>query len=250
MDAWLADVRYGLRLFRKSPLFTLVAAGTLALGIGANTAIFSIVDAVVIRALPYADPDRVVVIWEDNSRAGYAKNTPAPANFTDWRRLNRTFDGMAATRGASASLTGDGVPEQILGRAATPSFFSVLGVRPILGRTFTEDEDRDGAQVAVISYGLWRRRYASDPGIVGRGLTMNDSRWEVIGVMPQSFAFRNRDIDYWIPMHWTPAQANARDSHFLNVVGRLKPGVSFEAANDDMQSIARQLTAQYPNTNR
>src|SRR5205823_12064375 len=142
MDSLLADIRYGLRLFRKSPLFTLVAAGTLALGIGANTAIFSVVDAVVIRSLPYDDPDRLVVLWEDNSRSGFAKNTPAPANFNDWRRMNRTFADMAATRGASASLTGDGTPEQILGRATTANFFGVLGVRPIAGRTYTDEEDR------------------------------------------------------------------------------------------------------------
>src|SRR6185503_1602772 len=135
MDTLLADVRYGFRLLRKSPLFTLVAAGTLALGIGANTAIFSVVDAVVIRALPYDDPDRVIVIWEDNTKAGFSKNTPAPANFNDWRRMNRTFVDMAATGGASASLTGDGAPEQIIGRRTTPNFFSVLGVRPRIGRT-------------------------------------------------------------------------------------------------------------------
>ena len=250
MDALLTDLRYGFRLARKSPLFTLVAAGTLALGIGANTAIFSIVDAVVIRPLPYGDPDRVIVIWEDNSRAGFARNTPAPANFNDWRRLNRSFEDMAATRGASASLTSDGAPEQILGRAATPNFFRVLGVRPILGRTFTDEEDRAGVQVAVISNGLWRRRYAADPQVVGRTVLMNDSRWEIVGVMPQAFAFRNRDVDYWIPMHWSPEQANVRDSHFLNVVGRLKHGMSLDAARDDMASIARRLSTQYPDSNR
>src|SRR4029453_11914757 len=134
MDAILADVRYGLRLFRKSPVFSLVAVAALALGVGANRVIFSVVDAVVIRALPYDDPDRVVVIWEDATRVGFAKNTPAPANFIDWRRLNRSFADMAATPGANASLTGDGVPEQILGRATTSNFFTVLGARPQLGR--------------------------------------------------------------------------------------------------------------------
>ena len=138
MDTLISDLRYGVRLFRKSPVFSLVAAGTQALGIGANTVIFSKLDALVIRALPYEDPDRVIVIWEDASRAGFAKNTPAPANFMDWRRLNRTFVDMAATRGVLASLTGDGVPEQIFGRGTTSNFFSVLGVRPELGRTFTE----------------------------------------------------------------------------------------------------------------
>src|SRR5262245_51568589 len=250
MDTLFADVRYGLRLFRKSPVFSLVAVVTLALGIGANCVIFSVVDAVVIRALPYDDPDRVVVIWEENSRAGFAHNTPAPANYIDWRRLNRSFVDMAATRGASASVTGDGVPEQIMGRRATANFFGVLGVRPLVGRTFTEAEDRDGAQVAVISYGLWQRRYGGDPAIVGRTTLLNDIRYEIVGVMPRAFAFRNRDVDYWIPNHFGPEDAANRGSHFLNVVGRLKADVSLEAARADMEGIARQLTAQYPDTNR
>jgi putative ABC transport system permease protein len=250
MDALFADLRYGLRLFRKSPVFSLVAAGTLALGIGANTVIFSKVDAVVIRALPYDDPDRVIVIWEDASRVGFAKNTPAPANFMDWRRLNRSFADMAATRGVTASLTGDGVPEQILGRAATANFFSVLGVRPVLGRTFTEVEDREGAAVVVISHGLWQRRYGGDTSIIGRTLLMNDDRYEVIGVMPPRFVFRNRAIDYWIPIHFSPEQAAQRGSHFLNVVGRLSPGITIGEARADMQRIARTLAEQYPGSNR
>jgi predicted permease len=250
MDTLIADLRYGLRLIRKSPVFSLVAIGTLALGIGANTVIFSVVDAVVIRALPYDDPDRVIVLWEDASRAGFAKNTPAPANFFDWRRMNRSFADMAATRGATASVTGDGVPEQIMGRAATPNFFSVLGVRPHIGRMFTDAEDRDGAQVAVISYGLWQRRYGGDPSVVGRAVLLNDTRYEVIGVMPRAFAFRNREVDYWIPMHLSPERAADRGSHYLNVVGRLKGGVSFEAARDDMRGIAQTLMRQYPGSNR
>ena len=250
MDAILADLRYGLRLFRKSPLFTLVAVGTLALGIGANTVIFSVVDAVVIRALPFDDPDRVVVVWEDATFAGFPRNTPAPANFADWRRMNRTFADMAATRGATASLTGDGSPEQIIGRMTTPNVFSVLGVRPQAGRTYTEAEDRDGAHVVVISHGLWQRRYGGERDVVGRTIVMNDTRYEIIGVMPRAFAFRNRDVDYWIPVHFTPAQAADRGSHFLNVVGRLKPGVTLEAARDDMQAVARRLTEQNPGSNR
>ena len=250
MDTLLSDVRYGLRLFRKSPLFTVVAAGTLALGIGANTAIFSVVDAVLIRALPYADADRVAVLWEDATRVGFTKNTPAPANFFDWRRMNRTFADMAAARGAVASLTGDGAPEQIRGRATTSNFFSLLGVRPQLGRTFTETEDRDGRPVVVISHGLWQRRYGADPSVVGRTIVMNDNRYEVIGVMPRAFAFRDREIDYWIPIHFSPEQAAQRGSHFLNVIGRLRPEVSLEAARDDMAAVARTLSEQYPGTNR
>ena len=196
MDTLLSDLKYALRTFRKSPTFAIVAVVTLALGIGANTVIFSLVDAVIIRALPYADPDRVVVAWEDNTPAGFSRNTPAPANYFDWRRMNRSFTDMAATRGATASLTGDGAPEQVLGRAASPSFFTVLGVQPLVGRTFTETEDRDGAHVVVLSYGLWQRRYGGDPSVLGRRILMSDQPYDVIGVMPRSFVFRNRDVDY------------------------------------------------------
>ena len=243
---WLSDLRYGLRLFRKSPLFTLVAVGTLALGIGANAVIFSVVDAVLIRALPYTDPDRVIALWEDATFAGVPKNTPAPGNFNEWRRLNRSFEDMAATRGATASLTGDGEPEQVLGRLVTPNFFSVLGVRPQRGRTFTDEEDRLGAQVVIISHGLWQRRYGGEPSIIGRSVLMNDKRYEVIGVMPRTFVFRDRAIDYWSPIHLSPGQAADRGSHYLNVVARLKAGITLQAMRDDTQSITRRMQEQYP----
>jgi putative ABC transport system permease protein len=250
MDTLLSDLRYALRTFRKSPVFAIVAVVTLALGIGANTVIFALVDAVVIRALPYADPDRVVVVWEDNTPAGFSRNTPAPANYFDWRRMNRSFTDMAATRGATASLTGDGAPEQVVGRAASPNFFTVLGALPLVGRTFTETEDRDGAHVVVLSYALWQRRYGGEASILGRKILMSDQPYDVIGVMPRPFAFRNRDIDYWIPINFGPAQASNRGSHYLNVVARLKPGVSIQSARADMQSVASTLAAQYPDDNR
>ena len=235
MDVVLADLRYSLRLLRKSPGFTAVAIVTLALGIGANTAIFSAVDAVLIRPLPYTDPARVVLVWEDNSAAGFPRNTPAPGHYTDWKRMQRTFAGIAATRGGSASVTSDGPPEQILGRRVSQNFFSVLGVRPAIGRTFTEDEDRTSAAVVVISDGLWRRRYGRDPGVVGRTILLSDNRYQVIGVMPPGFVFRDREIDYWTPIDLAPAVTADHGSHFLNVVARLAPGVSAAAADDDLR---------------
>src|SRR5271169_4760198 len=162
MPTLLADLRYGCRLLRQSPGFALIAICALALGIGANTAIFSTLDAVVLRALPYDDPDRVMMVFEDASSIGFARNTPAPANYFDWREQNHGFTDMAATRGRSVSITGDGSPEQLYGQAVTSNFFSVLGVRPSIGRTFTEQEDHDGAQVVLISYSLWQRRYSGD----------------------------------------------------------------------------------------
>jgi predicted permease len=243
---WLSDLRYGLRLFRKSPLFTSIAVVTLALGIGANAAIFSVVDDVMIRALPYADPERLIVLWEDATFAGIPKNTPAPGNVAEWRRLNRSFEDIASTRGATASLTGDGEPEQVLGRRTTANFFSVLGVSPQRGRTFTEEEDRTGAPVVIISHGLWQRRFGGDPSIVGRTILMNDNRYEVIGVMPRSFVFRNREIDYWTPINLSPAQAADRGSHYLNVVGRLKAGVTLQAMRADLQSVTARMQELYP----
>ena len=233
----MGDIRYGLRLLRKSPGFAAVAILTLGLGIGANTAIFSTVDTLLIRALPYAEPDRIVMVWEDAHEAGFPRNTPAPGSFTDWTRLNRSFVAIAATRGVTANLTGSGVPEQVIGRAVTPQFFTVLGVNPIAGRTFTEAEDRSNVQVAVISYGLWQRRFGGQPAAIGSPILMNGNRFEVIGVMPRHFVFRSRDVDYWIPMAFSPAAAAVRTSHFLNVVGRLAPGVGLEAARDDMRRV-------------
>ena len=249
MEGVLADLRYAVRLLARSPGFALVTVLTLALGIGANTAIFSTVDAVLLRALPFGDPDGLAMVWEDSSFAGFSKNTPAPANFVDWKARNRVFLDMAATRGASANLTDDGRPELVLGRAVTPNFFSVLRVQPAIGRPFTVDEDRQGAQVVLISHDLWQRRFAGDPLAIGRPLTMNGTAYTVVGVMPRGFVFRNREIDYWIPAHFTPSILAQRNSHYLNVVARLKPGVTIAQAREEMHRIAAQLEAEYP-TNR
>jgi putative ABC transport system permease protein len=244
------DLRYGLRLLRHAPGFTAVAVGALALGIGANTAIFSTVDAVLLRPLPFSDPDRVVMVWEENSAASFPRNTPAPGNFVDWKKRNHVFTDMAATRGASANLTIDGPPEQVVGRAATANFFEVLGVRPSVGRTFTEDEDRTGAPVAIISDALWQRRYSADPSIVNREILINGLKYTIIGVMPRDFAFRNRKMDFWIPIHFAPSDLVSRGSHYLNVVARLKPGVSLAQARENMSAIAGQLAAEYPDDDR
>lgn len=249
MDALAADLRYGLRLIRKSPAFSLVTIATLALGIGANAAIYAIVDAVLVRPLPFHDPDRLVMVWEDASHVSFPRNTPAPANYFSWKAMNRVFSDMAAARGAVANLTAGGPPEQILGRRVTANFFAVLGVAPIAGRTFTEDEDRSGAPVAVISYRLWQRRYSGSPEVIGSDILMNGSRRTVIGVMPATFMFRNRDHDFWTPMSFTPAEMAQRDSHYLWVVARLAPGVTVERAGEDMHGVAARLAREYPESN-
>jgi predicted permease len=251
----LADLRYGLRMLRKTPVFTIAAIGTLALGIGANTTIFSLVQTMLLRPLPYQNPEQVMMVWEDASAAGFPKNTPSPANYLDWRAMNRSFTDIAAAGFTVASLTADGAPEGVLGRRVTSNFFPLLGVQPQLGRTFTAEDDATGARVVVISHGLWQRRYGGDLGIVGRTIVMSldrvgDVTYEVIGVAPPSFVFLSREVDYWVPMQFSPEEAATRGNHYLLVVARLKPDVSVDAARADMNTIAGRLGEQYPESNR
>jgi predicted permease len=250
MRTLLADLRYGFRLLRQSPGFTTIAILALALGIGANTAIFSTLDAVLLRPLPYADPDRVVMVWEDASSIGFAHNTPAPANYFDWREQNHVFTDVAATRTRTRAVTGDGSAEQLLGYQATVNLFPVLGVAPVIGRTFTEAEDRDNAKVVVIGYALWQRRYAAASDIAGRTILLDGENYRIIGVMPRDFVFRSTRRDFWIPMHVTPKLRADRGSHYLNCVARLKPGVTIAAANEEMHAIAKRLREQYPDDDR
>jgi predicted permease len=245
----IADLRYGTRLLRQSPVFGAIAVLALALGIGANTAIFSTVHVLLLRELPYHDPDRLVMVWEDASFASFPKNTPAPGNFFEWKAQNRVFTDMAATRGAVANLTADGPPEQVLGRRVTANFFEVLGAPPVIGRAFTNEEDRTNPNLVLISYGLWQRRYSGDPNVVNRSILMNGIKHTILGVMPRDFVFRNRGMDYWAPINFNPAELVNHGSHFLNVVARLKPGVTLEQARDEMNCIARRLQVQYPREN-
>lgn len=202
-----SDLRYGVRLLRKSPAFAAIAICALALGIGANTAIFSSVDAALIRNLPYKDATRLMMVWQEASFVGYPRATPTAGDYSDWKRQNRMFESMAAMLYTSSSLTLDGPPEQVSGQAVTPDFFNVLGVQPAIGRVFSEDEDRTGARVMIISYGLWQHRYQGDPAIVGRTIPMNGVRFTVTGVMPQGFVFQATQTDYWAPASLTPRTA-------------------------------------------
>ena len=242
----LADLRYGARLLRQSPAFGTIAVLALALGIGANTAIFSTVQALLLRALPYREADRLVMVWEDATFFGFPKNTPAPGNYFAWKAQNTVFTDMAATRGAVANLTADGPPEQVIGRRVTANFFDVLGVQPVIGRVFTEAEDRTNPNLAILSYGLWQRRYAGDPGVVNRTILMNGIQYTILGVMPRDFVFRNREVTYWTPIHFAPGEAADHGSHYLNVVARLKPGATLPRAQQEMNAIASRLQKQFP----
>ncbi len=256
-DAWLfpwleslqQDVRFAVRAFRRTPGFTIVAVLTLALAIGANTAVYSVVDRAILGALPLGDPDRLVLIWEEMSDAGFPTNTPAPANYFDWKARSRSFVDMAATRGVSGTASGGGPPELLNGRRVTFNFFQVLGIQPALGRTFTEDEDRSGAPVVVISHGVWQRRFGGSLDALGAPLVLGGRTFTVVGVMAPRFFFRSPDIDFWTPVAFTAELAAVRQSHFLNVVARRRPDVSLDRTRDEMREIAAALAAEYPATN-
>lgn len=242
----MQDLRHALRLLRRNPGFTAIAVLALALGIGANTAIFSVVDAVLLQQLPYEDPSRIVAVWEDASAWGFPRNTPAPANWADLRKQNNVFTDIAATAGRSVNLTGDGPPEYIIGRRTTANFWTVLGTQPLMGRTFTDKEDRKSAKVAVISYSLWQRRFGGDPKMIGRKIVLSDEPYEVIGIMPISFVFPFRLNEIWTPASMPPEELARRGSHYLQCVARLKPGVSLEKAHAEMSVIANRIAQQYP----
>ena len=243
------SLRLTLRQVKRSPGFFAVAIAALALGIGANTAIFSAVEGVLLRALPFAQPNRLVFVWEDASYIGFAHNTPALANFADWRAQNQVFTDMTAVRYINAAITGDGSPEQVLGRGVLANFFDVLGVQPMLGRPFTADEIAAQSRVVILHYDLWQRRYDRDPKIIGRKILMDGEPATVIGVMPRGFFFADKMTMYWTPAPFKPEDWKNRNRHYLEVIARLKPGVSVERAGRDMDAVAKRLQQQYPDSN-
>lgn len=247
METLWQDFRYGFRMLARNPGFTAIAVVSLALGIGANTAIFSVVNAVLLKGLAFHEPDRLVMVWEDLSFAGFPRNTPAPANYADWKARNDVFDDMAAIDERSFNLTGDGEPERIVVHGATGTFFILLGVEPVLGRTILPDDDKPEAnKVVVLSHKLWQQRYGGEADILGRELLLSGEKHTVIGVMPARFQFLGSYIKAWVPMAFTARQLTRRGSHYLEVVARMKPGVSFDQANAEIQAIQRQIAQDHP----
>src|SRR5262245_5651683 len=258
------DLRFGLRMLRKNPGFSLIAVLTLALGIGANTAIFSVVNGVLLRALPYYEPERLVMVWADRpimqAQTGMADTPVAPADVVDWRNRNQSFEQSAAMQAPRINLTGGGEPESVNGLRASASFFPLLGVRLAMGRAFLPEEDRAGAErVVVISHGLWQRRYGGDPNLIGQKITLNDEAYTVIGVTAPDFQCPRRDeypfgivktkVELYLPNALPQEVMNNRRNNSLVVIARLKPGVSLGQASAEMNAIARRLTEQYPQTN-
>ena len=252
MHAIKQDLTYALRLLVKQPGVTVIAILTLALGIGANTAIFSAVNAILLRPLPYADPDRLVMVFEKRLAEGVLDNVVSPADFLDWSKMNGAFDGIAAMSGANADLTGVGEPIRLAAGAVSPPFFDVLGVQPALGRNFRTEEAIVGQhRVVILSHDLWQNRFGSDASVVGRKILLNAIPHEVVGVLPSTFEFPNTELTLWSPLALEGGpQAPTRVNHFLSVYARLKPGVTLERARAEMDRVGAQLQQQYPEANR
>ena len=249
MDAFLNDIRYAVRNLVKRPAFTIIAAVTLALGIGANTAIFSAVYALLLKPLPFPQIDRVVAIWDKEPSHGYVHNEIAMANYLDWRAQSHAFEQLALFRWWSANLTGTDSPERVQGFFVTANFLDVTGMKPIMGRNFTADENQPGKdRVAMISPSLWRRRFGSDPNILNKAITVNGLQFVVVGVMPERFSYPIAG-DVYAPLAITPELANDRQSHTYYVIGRLQPGVSIQNAQAEIDNINARLQQQYPETN-
>jgi putative ABC transport system permease protein len=246
MDTLLQDIRYSIRTLIKNPAFTGVAVLALGLGIGANTAIFSVVNAVLLRPLPFEQSNRLVMVWEKRLQLGRIRNTVSPPDFNDWRAQNQVFEDMAAYAGQGFNLGSTAEPERIQGAGVSPSLFSVLRAQPRIGRVFESEEDKPSSdRVAIISSGLWQRSFASDPNIVGKTITLNDKAYSVVGVMPADFVFPNRRAEIWVPLILSPDDAANRGGHSLTVVARLKDGITIQRAQNEMDAIAAQLEKQY-----
>ena len=249
MDSLLNDVRYAIRNLIKRPGFTLIAVFTLALGIGANSAIFSAVNALLLKPLQFPDLDRVVTVWDKFPTRGVEHNEVAFANYLDWRAQNQSFEHLALSRWWSANLSAADSPERLQGALVTSNYFDALGTKPIMGRTLLEEENQPGKDgVAVITYDLWQRRFGADPNIVNKTIIINNITRTVVGVMPPRFNYP-KGAEIYAPIPITPELSKSRGSHSYYVVGRLKTGISKEAAQADLDTIAVRLEKQYPETN-
>ncbi|HKR95331.1 MAG TPA: ABC transporter permease, partial [Candidatus Angelobacter sp.] len=244
------DLKYGLRVLRKNPGFAIVAVLVLALGIGANTAIFSVVNAVLLRPLPFADPGRLVHVWHippQKSFPGITRFSVSTANFIDWQQQNNVFEKMAIFAGGRMNLTGGDKPEFLGAAQVSRDFFDVLGVKPILGRTFVAEEDQLGRNHEVIlTYDFWQSHFGGDRGVVGRTITLNNEPYTVVGVMGPKMTYPDWTQKIWMPLAWTAKERANRGEHHSIVIARLKPGVELKQAQTEMTAISERLAQQYP----
>lgn len=249
MESLWQDLRFALRALARRPGFTAIAALTIALGIGANTAIFSVVNAVLIRPLPYPGADRIVGVFEQELKRGWARVPANAEDFLAWREDAKSFAALAGVQQQSFNLTGEGEPERVTGAAVTGGFFEVFGLQPVLGRTFGQDANVAGAhRIAVLSHRLWTRRYGEDPAIIGRVIQVNGEPFEVSAVMPEDFRFPSA-ADLWTPIVFSDAQLQDRNWHFLFVVGRLAEGATLDRARSELKTVAGRLATDYPESN-
>lgn len=245
----MSDFRLAFRSLLRAPVFASVAVITLALGIGANAAVFSVVDGILLKPLPYPDPDRLMMVWEHNIPRDRRTNVVSPGNFIHWREQQTSFTDMAALIDITVNLNEGGTPEELDAQLVSPSAFGMLGVVPALGRVFTAEEDVPARDKAVIGYALWQRRFGGDPSVVGRKTTLSMLPVEIVGVMPRDFALFRDDIDVWLPLG-LPPQARTPRGRSIRVMAQLKPGVSRESAQAEMTAISDRLTAQFPDFNQ
>jgi putative ABC transport system permease protein len=251
IETFLQDVRYGLRSLRKKPGFTLTAVIALALGIGANTAIFSVINGVLLRSLTYRDADNIVMVWERSFQMNRSQNSVSPANFLDWQKRSVSFQQIAATWDTRVNLTSAGEPEELLVQRVSADFFQVLGVPPQVGRWFVAEDDKQGANpVVILSHALWQGRFGANPAIIGQPITLSGRSLTVIGVMPSGFHFLNTQIQAWIPLALDPTNDWRKQGRYLRSVARLKSGVTIKQAQAELDGIAKQLEREYSDYNK
>lgn len=255
METLARDVRHSLRALGKRPGFTALAVLVVALGIGAATAMFSVLDTLLIRALPYDGADRIVTIWEENAESGLERDDVAPGNFLDWREQAKSFERLAALAPSSLDLTGEERPEVLFGAAVTEGFFEAMGTRALVGRTFRSEDFGEGSgKVVVLSHSLWQRRFGGEPDLVGKALRLDGEPHTVIGILPASFAPHLLpavgDREAWVPLVLEGWEGEMRGSRWWNAVGRLRPGVPLAEARAEMDAISTRLAREHPDTNR
>jgi putative ABC transport system permease protein len=250
MGTLLRDVRYALRVLAKQPMFMAVAVVAIALGVGANTTMFSTIDALLLRPFSFRQPERVLLVWEQNAQSGIERGSFAPANFYDAKARTRTLENLSAYYDKPFNLSEGDQPERIEGTVVSASLFAAIDAKPALGRAFTtEDEEWGKDKVVILSDALWQRRFGADPKIVGREVKLNGDAYTVVGVMPRRFNFPPNGGEMWKPLSFNNEDANDRGSHFMRVLGRLKDGATPEQAHAELSGIAREIEQQYPDTN-
>ena len=250
LEAWLHDLRFSMRILVKNPTLTLIAVLTLALGIGANTAIFSVINAVLLRPLPFSRPEQLVVAYERRTQQEVSRGLVNPADFLVWQKQNHVFATLAAYTDAFFNLTGGGESERLHGVINTSRLLTTLGRHPMLGRDFSFEDDQPGAaDVVILSHRLWQRRFAGDKAIIKRMIMLNGAPVQVVGVMPPGFYFPNKETELRMSRTLDTPMRNRRGAHFLNVIGRLKDGITLAQAQAGMDPLAADLARQFPATN-